>query len=625
MSSLDQIRKDVWNPPPDLDPISWVLENVKSIPYSPYPNFDPDLRPALKPVMEAIADPRRQLVVLLCAVQNWKSIALELSIVRRAAVEGQPMALFLPKEQMASNVMTTRLRPLMENTPAVKRLIPTGANRDKATKSLIVFKNNANFWCMGAAEKNLQGNTIQVVHMDECWQLPAGSIRQAEKRISAFGPLGKLILASQGSEPDAEYAEYWETTNQSDWSFVCPDCETRQVFSLKQLKFDPIKSDAGDYDYQAIAKTVELECVNEACLKRFTDSDATRRDLSNPKNGAAFLPMNLEASPGRVGFRETAISTMSWAFLIEEWLRAKVASYRGDFGPLKLFHMQRLASFYGDAADEDFKLDVTGAGYKAAEWEQWQDDQEEWAEGAISMQGGMLRIVDGPASDKGKAFARLRFLSVDVQRDHFWGGVRSFTPDGKSRLLWAGKIHSWEEIQSMGVKYEVAPSLTFIDCGDKPFADQGVYEYASRYGFCCLRGDGRTSFNHKSKVRSGATTQKYYSPVRWINLGQGRKKKVRVHHFSSLQYRDMLHRLMQMPDRWQLPDDLAEMCPDYEEQISSQRRGKTKTGRPTWITYGKAGEHLADVEVQCLVAGNMCRIVGAEVEEEQPEEIDSDE
>lgn len=589
---------------------------MTDIPYSPIPGgFDSSMVPAARAIMEALEDVRCPLVVLCLAVQTCKSLSLELQIAAWTVRDPGPTMLVLPQAAEAADEMTMRLRPLLEAIPPVAQLIPTGADKDLAKKTSILFRNGQSLWVLGSHPRNLQRRSLRRVLIDEAWQFDPGRIGEAIARTTAFGYLGKVVLASQGSDPDHDFARYWDSTDQRDWTFACPECGFRQPYQWDQIKFESVKDDRGDYDFDAIAETVGLECVS--CHHVFDDTDETRRDLNRT---GEFVAMNPSAPSGKVGFHLNALATMSWAALVEEYLTAKVASWRGDFGPLQQFHMKRLAGFFGEAADEDFQIEIEGSGYQTNDLAEWQDDPDEWDEGAISMIGGSLRIVRGPASTRGQAFQRLRFFTVDVQRDHFWGVIRSYTPDGRSRLIWAGKILSWEEIEHLGRKFEIHRNLTFIDCGDQPFAD--VYPNAARFGFTCLRGDKRLTFGHREGRKKGALVQRYYSPVRWVTLGDGTSKKIRVHHFSALNCRDVLARLMKMPDRWQLPDNLAKLCPEYEEQLSSQRRVKNRNGNWIWKTVGKRGEHLADCETMQIVAGLMVKILGAEV---AVEDVDTEE
>ena len=608
-SRLRETLARIITPPKKQKAWEWARDNIKNIPYSPVPGgFNPDLVPAVKPILEAICGPDKSLVILAMAVQTCKSLAIEASIAWRAALDPGPTMLLLPQAPEASDQMTMRLRPLLDNTPPVKELIPTGKDRDLATKTKILFNNGMSFWCLGSHPRNLQRRSIRTLYADELWQWDEGRIAEAMARTTAFGYLGKVVLASQGSESDHDFAKLWETTDKEEWSWTCPHCDHLQPFLWGSIKFEPVKNDAGDYDYPAISETVYMIC--RSCEERFENTDETRRDLNA---SARFVVQNPNASQRKAGFHLNAISSMDWATLVEEYLTAKRASWNGDIGPLKLFHMKRLASFFTEESGDDFSLSVGGAGYLAKEWEDWRDDREQWREGVVGMLGGRIKVKPGPMEEAGGRFRRLTMLSVDIQRDHMWHVCRTIQADGASRLLSAGKLFSWEEIHLKAEEFGVVSGFVFVDCGDTPYAESGVYAWANRFGWTCLRGDKRKQFPHKNPQGRGMI-HRYYSKDSAPRIGN-QKAKFRMHHFSALHCRDILQRLMQDPERWQLPDDLVEMCPEYEAQLSSQRRIKNNAGNWVWKTVNRqAGEHLADCEVQIIVGGLMCKIYGAETE-----------
>ena len=609
LPALEAIRRRVWTPPVKETSWQWAERNVTSIPFSHIPGpFRSEYMPAIRPVMEAIESDRAPLVVIRAAVQTIKSLSLELSIAAAICRDPAPTQFSLPQAQEAGDEMQMRLRPLLEAIPATAELIPRGREADKAKKGSILFRHGMPLWLTGSHPRALQRKTLRRQYIDEAWQWEGDRIDQAYARITAYGWRGKFVLASQGSAQDHPFFRYWESTNQAAWSFKAPCCGYRQAYSWDNLKFDTVKTEDGSYDFDAIAETVELECLG--CGHRFPDTDETRRDLNE---SAIFVPANPQAAAGRLGFHVNALATMSWASLVGEYLVAKTASWRGDFGPLEVFHTKRLAGFFGEAEQEDFSIDFQGSGYQAADWKEWQEDLEAWPEGIVAARGG-LQVLPGPLADyKGRA-ARLRVFTIDVQRSEFWGTIYSITPGGRYRLLYAGKILSWDEIEHLRNTYEVAKGLTFLDSGDQPHAE--VYPMANARGYVCLRGDKAAHFPHKNPGRRKGVTYRYYSPARWVNLG--RNKRQRVHHFSALNCRDILARYMKDPELWELPDDLATLCPEFGEQHSAQRRVKTKAGNWIWKTIGHRGEHLADCSVMAITAGLLLKVIGAEALETPP-------
>ena len=617
MEILDAIWARSIAPEPDLEPWEWLERNVRNIPYSPVPGgFDSSHDPGIRHAINAICDPAIPLVVLKVAVQKFKTLALELSLAWAIRNDPGPSMFLQDKDGNAKDEMQMRLRPLFENTDGVRELIPTGFDKDKAKNTSILFRNGMPLWVLGAGNpRNLQRRSLRRVFLDECWQYPKdrNAIAEASARVTAFGYLGKVVAASQGSEEGDEFDKLWKTTTQAHPHVQCPECgHSQRMDFFKGMEFDPVRDDDGNYNFQAIAPTVHYECCK--CQAEWPDLDETRRDLNKTK---VYIPENLNAPSNRVGITDNAMTSMSWAQLVEEYLRAKVVSWAGDIGPLKVFYQKRLALAWGEQGTEDFSITVQGSGYLVADAEAWED------EGIISMRTGKLIVAKGPLNDR-PGFVRFRSLSVDVQRDCFYFTLRSWSHDGRSRLLSAGKIISYVDIDALQIRYNVVANMVFIDAGNQPNAE--VYPEAAKRGWTCLRGDQKQTFQHLIRDKPGErakTVHRYYSPVRKVPLGQG--KLAKVYHWSNLNCKDILARMLRMPERWGIPDDIEEHFKGFTDAMNSERRTK-KNGKWIWTQIGQRPNHLWDCEAQQVAVGCMCKVLGSEVEEsETGDTVNSDE
>lgn len=614
MSLLDDIWTRIVQPEPDLAPWEWLERSVESIPYSPMPGgLDTSSDPIIREVLNLICDPANSLVVICCAVQRFKTLALELAITWTVKNSPAPTIFFQDTDDNAKDEMQFRLRLLLENTKGAAELIPTGRHKDKAKNASILFNNGMTLWVLGAINpRNLQRRSIRRILMDECWQYPnsRNSIRQAEKRTTRFS-FGQLILASQGAETDgekgAEFVEYLEKTDKRVEHVACPDCKEYQPMELKFLNFEPIKDPDGNYDFKAMAPTVHFECQH--CGSKWENSEETRWKL---RQSSKLVASNPNAASGKVGIIATAFPFLDWAMLAEEYLRAKMASYKGDIGPLKLFYQQRCAQNWTANDGDDFTFEVSGSGYMIADAGDWPD------EARIRVLNRKVGILPPRITNRQGTWAA-RSLVVDVQQDCFWTVARSWSYTGQSRMLRAGKLQSWGEIALLAENLGIHPSMVFIDSGDKPGAE--VYPMAAKHGWTCLRGDGAESFKHiirpKSPDERPKTVTRAYSMVKYHRIGQ---QEVRIIHWSNLSIKDQLAKLINMPDRWGVPDDIDEHCKDYRSQMDSERRGKSKMGKPIWLQVGKRPNHLWDCEAMAVVVGNILKILGAEVAETEPAE-----
>ncbi|MGF1453573.1 MAG: terminase gpA endonuclease subunit [Opitutales bacterium] len=418
MSVLRSIFAAAWRPPDRRAPWRWAEEHVETIPYSPIPGrFRSDNSPWLKPVMEAMIEPKVKTVCIIAAVQASKTTAAELTLCYIIANLPGPTLWLNETDEDAKDQSESRLQKLFEACEPVRELFP--ANRHKKRNLTIHFANGMTLWFAGAHNKtNLQRRSIRWIIGDECWNWPTGHMAEAEARVTAFGWLGKCLWMSQaGVEGDDLHAKY-ETTDMRDWTFPCPACGARQPYRWENVEWADDCKDAEDqYNFQRVRATTRLRCPE--CQHEIADTDENRRKLNAE---GEFVPQNPNAASENVGFHWNSLASMSWGKLAELYLRAKLAARRGDTSLLQQFYQKRLAIPWRDF-DEDFRVEITPSGYAMGElWEE---------EAALDARGRLLAAPFPPE----EGVVPLRFLTIDVQLDHFWSVVRSWTAEGSSRLV----------------------------------------------------------------------------------------------------------------------------------------------------------------------------------------------
>jgi hypothetical protein len=73
-------------------------------------------------------------------------------------------------------------------------------------------------------------------------------------------------------------------------------------------------------------------------------------------------------------------------------------------------------------------------------------------------------VLAAPLPER-KGVIPLRFLTVDCQMDHLFAVVRSWSADGSSRLVWNERILTFTDIDILQERFEIHPSLVFLDAG----------------------------------------------------------------------------------------------------------------------------------------------------------------
>lgn len=581
-NALTTLLAPNWRLPERIPPWKWCEENVKNIPYSPIPgHFKSANSPWVREMMEAMADPDIRIVSIVAPVQSSKTISAELCLCYIIANFPGPCLWLSQTNADAKDQAEARLHKLFSECDAVKKLFP--ADRHKKKTQTVFFSNGMTLWVLGAhAKSNLQSRSIRWLIGDETWQWPSGHMQQAEARVTAFGWLGKCIFLSQGGTENDDTHRKFETTDMREWEFKCPKCGKYQPYKWSNIEWDKnYRDDEGRMDFAKVRSSVRLVC--EFCKHEIADSDANRKLLNS---SAKFVPQNPNAPTTKAGFHWNSLASMSWGELAEMYLRAKESGRRGDMEDLKNFYQKRLALPWGDL-EEDFTLDISPSGYRMG------DDWE--SEAAVGTKGAIL-----PPPHENKNRARLRFLTVDVQMDHFYAVVRSWACDASSRLVYCAKLQTWEDVEILQNRFGVFPQLVFVDAGYSTFE---VYRNCAKHNWTALMGDGRRDFPHRV---NGKITQRFYSTARHPLVSD---RKCRMHYWSNLGIKDTLARLRsnQNPDEgstWEVPSDVPE---EYLKMLDSEQRVKNGNSWE-WRQIGKRPNHYWDCEAMQVCAAYMMKL-----------------
>lgn len=581
-NALTTLLTPNWRLPERIPPWKWCEENVKNIPYSPIPgHFKSANSPWVREAMEAMADPDIRLVSIVAPVQSSKTISAELCLCYIVANFPGPCLWLSQTDADAKDQAEARLHKLFSECDAVKKLFP--ADRHKKKTQTVFFSNGMTLWVLGPhAKSNLQSRSIRWLIGDETWQWPNGHMQQAEARVTAFGWLGKCIFLSQGGTENDDTHRKFETTDMREWEFKCPKCGKYQPYKWSNIEWDKNYRDGeGRMDFAKVRSSVRLVC--EFCKHEIADSDANRKLLNS---SAKFVPQNPNAPATKAGFHWNSLASMSWGELAEMYLRAKESCRRGDLEDLKNFYQKRLALPWGDL-EEDFTLDISPSGYRMG------DDWE--SEAAVGVKGAIL-----PPPHENKNRVRLRFLTVDVQMDHFYAVVRSWACDASSRLVYCAKLQTWEDVEILQSRFGVFPQLAFVDAGYSTFE---VYRNCAKHNWTALMGDGRRDFPHRV---NGKITQRFYSTARHPLVSD---RKCRMHYWSNLGIKDTLARLRsnQNPDEgstWEVPSDVPK---EYLKMLDSEQRVK-KGNSWEWRQIGKRPNHYWDCEAMQVCAAYMMKL-----------------
>ena len=576
------------------DVIDFLEENIRSIPYSPMPGgFRVATTPWMKEILRAMVDPEIKVVTLKAPIQAGKSMALELLLCWIISKQPGPTLYLNDQDPNARDWYETRLLPLIENCPPALEKF----DRKNSRWQLSHF-GQMPLWTLGVHNiRNLQRRSIRWLVMDEGWLAKDGNIHEAMKRVKGYGWLGKIVIASQGSFEGDEFSELHGSTDQREYTFECPDCLTRQPFSWTQIRFPEGYRKGDDYDFRLIKSGCTYECVN--CKRPWKDDAGSRSEMVAT---GKFVPMNGNAEAGMVGFHYNSIPVRSWGDLAIELIKAKeVATLYGDEQPRRIWKQKEMAETWSDEP-EDLDRPISAGEYRLAD---------DWADEAGFVDGKLVPPDRFEEAKKMKGFALLRFLTVDVQMNGFYALIRSWSIQGKSRLIYWGFLQTWEQIEELRSKFQVSPGGVWIDSG---FRTGEVYEQTARFGWNSTKGSASNEFPWIKKLAGGGTKTIYrpYSRPRKIQTPLG---DTRLYIFSNLVLKDNLYRLRKAG----LHSYAVDSGEEYERQMNSEIRTRSSAGKPEWRIMGNRPNHLWDCEVMGLIAPTLLRLIGREAKKEKAE------
>lgn len=561
-------------PPSNLDVVEWACKYVKLPQSSRSPNFDIDSTPWLREPMQWIADDENREVVIMAPVGSGKTTMFEGILPWIIAEEPGPTLVTMQTDDDARGWVDTRFHPSLKSNDKVSPLLPSGKQRGNFRKGEILFPHMP-LHIGGANLANLQSKSIRWVICDEVWIWKEGMLEEARRRTHDRWN-SRVVLVSQGGVEGDQFTEAFEDCDQHDFCFECPKCKEVQSYQWKQVKFEQITNEAGEHDWDAIGKTVEYECANLKCSFRFADKAEVRRQLSN---SGRYVSRHNNAKPGRVAatYPAMAVWWIQWRKLVNEWITAQDARKRMNYAPLRQFIQKRLAQSWEEPT-ETVNLKASQDAYRKQEF----FNGEKWAE------------------------ENFRYLTIDVQQDHFWAVCRAWSLEGKSRLLYEGKIETWEALRMLRDRLKVPNRCVFVDRGYRP--DTVALECRKSVTpddpnpWNCLLGEESNGYPTKiGKRRVIKPFSNWHTTQTTANL------VYRYVKFSNLLAKDTLTALMRGDgEDWQIPVDHSK---EYTQQMQNERKREVSPGKWRYEVVKKhRGNHLWDCEVMQIVAASIYKV-----------------
>jgi len=563
-----------WRPQDRRPVCEWGEQYVRPPGSARATRLDVSATPWLREPIEFSADNAVKEQVLLMPTGAGKTTLFDVKIPHSISEDPGSILALIQTDPDAKDYAVSRLEPILTGIPhiaAVAASLPR--NRRKVGEWIMP---HMSLYVRGLNHSNVQRISVRTVLIDEAWTAKHGLIAEARARTHDRWNQ-RVIIVSQGGDThidiaaeriETELYAAWKRTDQREWSIVCPECGDVYPWKWAGLKYEDATDAHNEIDETAISESAHMICMGR-CATRFEDKPIIRRQLATDSRYVVTKPNHMR---GHIGWHVHALSLyyVPWGTLAIEWKKANIAWERGDRTPRKIFIQKRGAEFWKDP-EEDVKITLSGAGYTFRDYEDGQP-------------------VDGEA---------YRFCTIDRQRDHRWVVIRAWRADGSSRLLFAGRINTSEEIKVLCDRMKVKPALTFQDA---QWETGAVYDECVKYGWTALHGDKASSYPHID-ARAKRVTQKFYSPIKRASAPGG--GQCLYFFWSNEKIKDILTNLRNGHGAsYEIADDTS---PDWHEQMNSEIK-KDQTAKITkavssrYVRIGGRPNHLWDGEAMQVTA-----------------------
>ena len=573
--------------------------------------------PFLKDPMEAYRNPMVITIVVTAPAQSAKTTLSEGCTSYGISEVGGNSIFYGPSDDDVKEFIETRMDKHYELLPRLNRMLHPDPSKSK--RKLKIHKDRSWFSALSAFNRNkLQSRTAKRVHGDEPAQWIEGRIEESMKRTKRFDktsakrlftstPEQMFMPQKMGDEPTpTSFYEVFLSGTQKEWGITCPKCGTWSELGLSNFSWtsevddSTPKDDNGNWNLIDVKNNLRFICSNHDCGQSWKDTPKTRSLFGEIGSYKASNPdvANLgERYCESYHYTAFAVPWTGWFTIIRSFLRAQELQKRGNFIPLREVVRKELGEFWRDQDHAASTLLVTGgySGEMDGDNRYWIADQ--WEDRGQSAQG-----------------IPFCFVSVDVQKDHFWVCCREWSSNGNSRLRLFGRVDTWQDIIEIEKMLEIPSSSVLVDSGWRRYGanqrEHEVYRVCFQNGWIALKGDDRQSYPWPSK-KKGEKNYRPFSMPDWRDGGQGTKSQGKRRSrrkffmmFSNPTLKDHLHILKTGSSECSF--GIGSNVPkDYLEQMEGEAKSPD-TGR-----WEKVGEnHAWDCETQGLIPAYMFGLFG---------------
>lgn len=548
--------------------------------------------PASRFFLKRLDHPRlRKATVMKCSQSGFTQLAV-FYILRR--IKERPvttMWIGAVKEKTQEDAKK-RFFPAIQSCEVVKPLSPSEEDRERWTRTLIMF-DTMNLMIRGSdAITGLRGDPVGLIICDERADWKKGRIHNARQRLTTKASPIEISIGAAGNK-DGELHADWKEGSQTFIHWTCLKCQHSNPFRFGQeesVLYDAPRArggvvwdenettrPGGIWNYEEMKKTARLEC--EECGERYandrkpdllaTAHEVHRKPAALPENYSLQVPALLLIWGER-----------SFGDIAEEFLKAKEALKFGDIEPMRT------------VVTETFG-------------EPWELRNKKRSESGLMERCGQYKTGELlPDTDT------TLVLTFDRQEFRIVYVVRQWKRTGASRLIWCGEFPSLDELRAFQIEKNIKGRCVWGDDGGMMSSD--FRQTCLRYGWNALKGEDYENFSIAGDKDSDGKSKAYRQGWRATEFDPGVGKisqgrfKMTAYLWSNPWFKDKLYNvfLAGAGPTWEIPSDIPTQY--VKEVMANEWREKEKNDGSVEGYWHQTGpDHFADCELEQLVVADI--------------------
>jgi phage terminase large subunit GpA-like protein len=573
VSVWNEGEQRAWYPPEKLSPSQWT-EKHRTLPSSVAAESG-QLRLARTPYMYGILDCLSEAgveeIVCLKSTQIGWSTAIESLVGYWVDSDPGPILLVLDSQKTAQECMDERIRPLVEQTPAVKQHLSPHAH--DFTLTGIKFDTCPLYMGWAGSPGTLARRAIRYALFDEVDKYPSNAGKEADpvslgtERTATYGYRRRVLIGSTPTVRTGTVWRAWESSgDKRRYHVPCPHCGQYQTLAFGQIKYPSLNIP----DKNLYADTIEQQgLAHYECSSCQTPIKESHR----PK----MLAKGLWLSEGQTVDPSGKISgKRPRAKRVGFWINSLYSPWR-TFSAIAAEHRRALND---PGRMQNFK-------------NSWLAEPFEEIVKTASVEDYRKLTIDAPQSGIAPIWTQYLIVGVDVQKDRIYWVLQAWGAGYQSQVIAYGVCGSFDDLRKQTLEAQWTlerggTSRAHLMCIDSGYRTDEVYDFAQKdQRVIAVKGDNDTQLMLVKESTEGAS------------------RGIKIYRLNTQLLKDRLQILRSESGRWLLNNAVDEV---FLQHLASEHKTIIR-GVARWEPKSDGAQnHYLDSCVYALAGAEIARV-----------------